>query len=285
MRPLIGIVSRVEYPGDTDKLVVNDEYRRAIIDCGGNPFLILPSQIIDYGSTKGRDIPSLFDEEKSMILKQLELCDGILMPGGFKMLEYDFFILDYAIKNNVPILGICLGMQIMANYKRDVWNEKNDPNGLCHRVESGELVHFVDVDVDSKLYSIIGEHHFKVNSLHNFHALASDYYNTVCYSEDGLIEGIEYSSNDFNIGVQWHPEKNYKTDSVSRRILNSFILHSVSYMDSKKKVIYQWDKKYMDKIKLYCYNTFEYFGTPCQFIGHMSKRRCYNEKIWNYVYS
>jgi len=176
MKPMIGIVSRVEYPGNTDKLALNDEYRRAMIDCGGNPFLILPPQVIDYGSIKGKDIPELSYEEEEMLISQLKMCDGILMPGGFKMLNFDFFILDYAIKNNIPILGICLGMQVMANYKKEIWNEKNSEEGINHRVESGELVHYVDVNVNSKLYSIIGESNFLVNSLHNYHVLPSNYY-------------------------------------------------------------------------------------------------------------
>lgn len=238
MGPVIGIVSRVEYPGDTGKLVVNDEYRRAIVKFGGNPILILPPQIIDYGKTKCSDIPSLTDEEIEMLIQQLSMCDGIIMPGGFKMLNYDFFILDFAIKNDIPILGICLGMQVMANYKRAVWNEINDPNGINHRVESGELVHHVNILKDSKLFSIIGESHFKVNSLHNYHVLPSEYYKTVCYSEDGLIEGIEYSGCNFNIGVQWHPEK--MLDSVvSNKLFSSFINAASNYKSSLKIVIHE----------------------------------------------
>lgn len=235
MRPLIGIVARVEYPGDTDKLAINDEYRRAVIDCGGNPFLILPPQVVDYGITKGREIPELSIEEKKMLTKQLEMCDGILMPGGFKMLNYDFFILDYAIKNNIPILGICLGMQVMANYNREIWNERNDPNGINHRIESGEYVHYVNIDEESILFSIIKKSRFMVNSFHNFHVLSSEYYKSVGYSEDGLIEAIEYPSKTFNIGVQWHPEKNYKTDKVSRQIIEKFIEYSAL---SKEKSSY-----------------------------------------------
>lgn len=234
MKPVIGIVARVEYPGDTGKFVVNDEYRKAIVEFGGNPFVILPPQNIDYGTTKLREAPTLNLEEEKMLASQLKMCDGILMPGGFKICNYDFFVLDYAIKNDIPILGICLGMQIMSNYKRDVCNEKNDPNGINHCVESGELVHFVDVLEESKLYSIIKKRHFKVNSFHKFHVLESSYYKTVSYSEDGLIEAVEYPGKRFNIGVQWHPERIYKIEEASSRLFKAFIEAAIFYRNNLK---------------------------------------------------
>ena len=122
----------------------------------------------------------------------------------------------------------------MSNYKRKIWNERNSSDGINHRVESGELVHYVDIKEDSFLYSIIKESHFMVNSLHNFHALSNDYYDIVGYSEDGLIEAIEYSKNTFNIGVQWHPEKNYTTCITSRRLIESFVNYALKYKASIK---------------------------------------------------
>ena len=40
---------------------------------------------------------------------------------------------------------------------------------------------------------------------------------------DGLIEAVEKKQEDFNIGVQWHPEKNFDTDIYSQRLLKAFI--------------------------------------------------------------
>ena len=151
MKPVIGIVARVEYPGNTHKLVINEEYRNAIIKSGGNPFCILPSQSIDYTDVKFNDQNELTDEEKEMIVEQIKMCNGILMPGGFKTNKFDRFIVEYAIEKDIPILGICLGMQIMANYKKELyWNEKNN-SFIDHILEDGTY-HMVTLDKNSFLY-------------------------------------------------------------------------------------------------------------------------------------
>lgn len=219
MKPLIGIVSRVEYPGDTHKLVINEPYRNAIIKNGGNVIAILPPQNIDYTSFKYSDQEYLTEEEKDMLIKQINLCDGILMPGGFKINKFDRFICEYATDNDIPLLGICLGMQVMSNYKKDeLWNEKNN-SFIEHNVDG--LAHYVTLDKQSKLYSIVNCDKFKVNSRHSYHVLPNDYYDIVAISDDNYIEAIEMKNKKFNIGVQWHPED--LNDEVSQKLIKNFV--------------------------------------------------------------
>ena len=220
MKPIIGMIARVEYPGNTGKLVMNEYYRRTIVKYGGNPIVIMPPQDINYTETKYDDQEELTEEEKDMLFEQIKLCDGIVMTGGFKINKFDRFITEYLIENDIPLLGICLGMQIMSNYKRDkVWNEKND-SFIEHRVEEG-LVHDVTLDKNSKLYSIVKNDKFMVNSRHFYHAEPNENYDIVAVSDDNYIEAIEMKNKKFNIGVQWHPED--LNDDSSRRIFESFI--------------------------------------------------------------
>ena len=46
----------------------------------------------------------------------LSLYDAIIIPGGNMIKEEHYQVIDYCIKNNVPCLGICMGMQAMILY-------------------------------------------------------------------------------------------------------------------------------------------------------------------------
>ena len=154
MKPLIGVIARVEYPGGTHKLVINDSVRRKLLAKGADVTLILPTGLIDYGDVKSEEQGALSETEKESIIRQIKNCDGLLMPGGFKTNNFDLFIMQYAIENDIPILGICLGMQILSFYKREeISNEKNETE-INHCMEEEPYVHEVKLDKKSKLYSI-----------------------------------------------------------------------------------------------------------------------------------
>lgn len=183
-KPIIGIVGRQE----KDIVKVNNNIVKSILKCGGNPILILPTDDLE-------DI--------------LKICDGIVMPGGVDIYDYDKYVLKYAIEHDVPILGICLGMQIMAN--TIVTNTKNHSN-VTHKIKTVE---------GSIINRIIGNSY--VNSRHNYHVENVGKYKITAYSEDGIIEAIEYPNNRFNVGVQWHPEDMIDFDIKQLNLIKEFI--------------------------------------------------------------
>jgi CTP synthase len=67
------------------------------------------------------DAESLIEEEQGLI--KLKAMDAILVPGGFgnRGIEGKIRAIQYARENNIPYLGICLGMQLaVIEYARNV---------------------------------------------------------------------------------------------------------------------------------------------------------------------
>ena len=58
----------------------------------------------------------IYDEETDInkILEQINICDGIIIPGGNIYSDIDKRIARYLYDIDKPTLGICLGMQIMG---------------------------------------------------------------------------------------------------------------------------------------------------------------------------
>jgi putative glutamine amidotransferase len=149
--------------------------------------------------------------------KGIKLCDGIILPGGDKNYEIDTQIVKFLYKKNIPTLGICLGMQIMAlAFNGDLDYINNDSH------QSNKFyVHSINIKKNSKLASIINNQNILVNSRHNEYITKTDL-NIVAYSCDGIIEAIEDTNKKFFIGVQWHPES-LKNDLYSKLLFDAFI--------------------------------------------------------------
>lgn len=220
MRPIIGVVARFIESDGYVRVNITEDIRRRIIEFGGIPIMITPTQNINYLEVKYDDQEELTTDEKEMIIRQINLCDGIIIPGGIKINKYDRFIAEYVIDNDIPTLGICLGMQIMSNYKKEkLWNEKNN-SSIIH-FTTDKKAHYVSIDETSKLFSIVKSKRLMVNSRHNYHILPNDYFDSVSFSDDNYIEAIEMKDKKFVIGVQWHPET--LEDETSKSLFIYFI--------------------------------------------------------------
>lgn len=174
---------------------------------------------------------SLNEIEKERLYKQISMCDGIVLQGGCEIYPYDHEIITYIEHENIPVLGICLGMQVMAEHAGGKIG-KIPKDYMNHAQETKEYVHFNQVKRESKLFQILKAEEIKVNSRH--HDMVY-YTNLDCssYSTDGVIEAVENKRKDFFIGVQWHPESMFEYDKVSRMLWQTFFDSVRRYHESR----------------------------------------------------
>lgn len=135
----------------------------------------------------------------------LKICDGIIIPGGCDIYPYHFEIVDYAIKNHIPLLGICMGHQIIGLYANKQ-KEKHLLQINNHYIPNS--AHNINIAKNSNLYKIIKQDNIFVNSRHLYMLnKIKKPFKVSAISDDNVIEAIEYIDEDnFILGLQWHPE-------------------------------------------------------------------------------
>lgn len=151
------------------------------------------------------------DNEFNIIKPLIDMCDGFILQGGTDFYNTDLLIVKYLYDNNIPTLGICLGMQTMAC----LFNGKMDK--INNHYSLNKYVHNIYIDTNSMLYKIIGKNKIMVNSRHKEYIINTD---LNISSHCNIIESIEDINKKFFIGVQWHPES--LMDENSKKLFENF---------------------------------------------------------------
>ncbi len=181
---------------------------------------------------EGVEIIQLSYTEKNT--QDFDSCDGFVLTGGIDVhpqfyqnarVDYpnttvfsearDLFeiqVFEFARQQNKPVLAICRGLQLVnialgGNLIQDL-----QENGFeNHRKGSeGDREHKIEVKPGTLLAQISGVQHGFVNSAHHQGLdQIADELNVSAFSEDGVVEAIEYkdANKPFLLAVQWHPER------------------------------------------------------------------------------
>ena len=218
-QPVIGITGN--YTEQACKLA--EGYYKSVVAAGGVPVIIPPVS------------------DPDVILNTLCRLDGLILSGGGdhnplwvgeqpspKLGDVcgerdlpELLITQLAYNRQLPILGICRGIQTLAvALGGHVAQDIGDIQEVKHSQSADRTTptHTVTIEQDSTLYRLYQESSLPssfegtggrlfVNSFH--HQAVSDAgpkFRVVARATDGIIEAIESAEHKSVLGVQWHPE-------------------------------------------------------------------------------
>lgn len=233
-KPIIGIVGKPQCDDIIwNKICISNEIKDAINKNGGIAIGIIPqSKIKEVIEDKPFSYQNylLDDESLNDLYRTVDLCDGIILEGGIVICDYEQKIVNYCIKKDIPLLGICCGCINMAlatggSISLDNYEYLKEKHFSLSRMK----MHDVIIDKDSKLYSLINKDIINVNSIHKCKIDNPGIYKVKGKADDGITELIELEDKGFNIGVEWHPEL------ISRRKEQNLIFKKfIEYIKKEK---------------------------------------------------
>ncbi len=194
------------------------------------------------------------DQEPAEVMKLIEACDGVVLPGSpadvdpakydaargpktedadAKRDTVDELLLQDAYNMRKPILGICYGLQILNVYRSGTLLQHIESPVNHEAGRKVPIAHSVEIAPHSRLADMVGDQAddqkkpvLPVNSSHHQSAdlIGDGLRVTARCPEDGIIEALEGTSPDhFVLAVQWHPERSVDNDEASRAIFHSLI--------------------------------------------------------------
>lgn len=218
--PIVGITTYSR--SQTGEYCLNGSYIDAVQAAGGIPILLPPNQL---------DPASILDAVDGLIFSgggdiNPELYGGLLDRTVYAInAERDNFELalaKLALKSDIPVLGICRGMQILnvasggslVIHVPDAYgDEVSHGSGIPPRA----IEHPIEINPTSRLAKIMGTTSTTVVSWHHqaVRKITSDW-QIVAEASDTLVEAMEHQNHPWMIAVQWHPEMSPKCAENSR---------------------------------------------------------------------
>jgi putative glutamine amidotransferase len=189
------------------------------------PAALIPHWYLDLFERAGADLVLLAPGSRAEVVDRL---DGLAIAGGADVdarlygAEPDatadapresrdaseLALYKRARERNIPVLGICRGLQIMAvAHGGSLHQNLPDISEMVHRERPGEFVdHDATFEPGSLIARTLGVTSAVVNSSHHQAVADAGDLTVTGRAPDGTVEVCEDPSAPFVVGVQWHPE-------------------------------------------------------------------------------
>lgn len=230
-KPIIGLCTSYEKTDKEDRIFINHAYLEAVRHFGGIPLVI----------------PGEAQEDEQAVL--LSMCQGLVMTGGddidpalygetvindtvFPAPERDLReprLCAMAMARQIPILGICRGLQIMnVHFGGTLYQDipAQLETAVLHKMEPPyqRVIHDCVLVPGSPLQQLTGCDTIGVNSFH--HQAIKDVAPGLAVmgrAPDGIVEAVWKPDYGFLWAVQWHPEMLWPVEAASQKIWEAFI--------------------------------------------------------------
>ncbi len=174
---------------------------------------------------------------ESNVKEKLANLDGIIVPGGFgdRGIEGMLEAIKYARINNIPLFGICLGMQLICiEYARNVIGYKDANSGEFDKTTMHNVIDYLEnqydginiggtlrlglydchiLNKDTKTYKAYNKEDIKERHRHRYEfnnefleIFNRDLIITGKNLKGNLVEIVELKNHHWYIGCQFHPE-------------------------------------------------------------------------------
>ena len=153
-------------------------------------------------------------------------CDGIILTGGNSVIptnsDYCGYrhsmeqkLLGYSVKNDLPVVGICHGLQVINSYLG------GDLKKLKGHVNKNHHINYEGLT-------------FEVNSFHNYGIseknLGKDLM-IIGTAHDGTIEMVIHKVLPW-LGMMWHPERNIKGQECWIKLIKSVLSKNIQFNEN-----------------------------------------------------
>lgn len=200
-----------------DATGVRRPYVEGVVRAGGVPILLPPPGPIGRARLN------------ALVRAHLDLCHAVILPGGADpsmepfgerthpaahpvhpdRQRYEIALL-HALdeRRTMPVLGVCLGMQMMALTSGGALNQHLADDTPTHADHLDDAIHSVrptdegaarPVHASIRAGLVVSAHHQAVRDPGRLRIIA--------VAHDGVSEAIDDPSRPFYLGVQWHPER------------------------------------------------------------------------------